>query len=175
MMYKKIKKITRTGRSTSNIGIGGEVKDKKGLMLTDPEEVRGRWKEYVEELYDMHKKPKMEALELELEEEVQEDSKGPELIEVELKGAMENPQEGKAGGCDGIPADIIKVLGGDRCSEVLMCRRMYDTGKWPEEFTRTVMIPLPKKPNARECADFRTVSLIPHAFKIMLQVLTKRI
>src|SRR5271170_5841313 len=95
LMYKKIKEITRTGRSTSNIDVGGEVKDKKGLMLTDPEEVRGRWREYVEELYDVHKKPKMEELDLELEEEVKEDSKGSELIEVELRGAMEDLKKGK--------------------------------------------------------------------------------
>lgn len=176
LMYKKIKEITRTGKSTSNIGVGGEVKDKRGLMLTDPEEVRGRWREYVEELYDGHKKPKMEELDLELEEEVKEDSKGPDLIEVELRGAIEDLKKGKAVGCDGIPAEIIKALGGDAQEYLMgMCRRMYDTGKWPEEFTRIVMIPLPKKPNARECADFRTISLIPHASKIMLRVLTKRI
>ena len=46
---------------------------------------------------------------------------------------------------------------------------------WPEEFTKTIMIPLPKKQNAIECSDFRTISLIPHASKIMLRILTKRV
>ena len=52
---------------------------------------------------------------------------------------------------------------------------MYDEGIWPEYFTRVVMIPLQKKPNAEECEDHRTISLIPHASKIMLKILTKRI
>jgi hypothetical protein len=52
---------------------------------------------------------------------------------------------------------------------------MYEEGKWPDDFTRTVMIPLPKKNNAVNCSDYRTISLICHASKIMLKVLTKRI
>ena len=52
---------------------------------------------------------------------------------------------------------------------------MYEEGKWPDDFTRTVMIPLPKKNNAVKCSDFRTISLICHASKFMLKVLTKRI
>src|SRR5579864_1431966 len=56
-----------------------------------------------------------------------------------------------------------------------MYKEMYDEGIWPEDFTRVVMIPLQKKPNAKECEDHRTISPIPHASKIMLKILTKRI
>src|SRR5579864_1524652 len=56
-----------------------------------------------------------------------------------------------------------------------MYKEMYDEGIWPEDFTRVVMISLQKKPNAEECEDHRTISLIPHALKIMLEILTKRI
>ena len=48
-------------------------------------------------------------------------------------------------------------------------------GKWPDDFTKTVMIPLPKKNNAIKCEDYRTISLISHASKIMLKILTKRL
>ena len=58
---------------------------------------------------------------------------------------------------------------------VELCRDMYEKGEWPKDFTRIAMIPLPKKPNATECGDYRTISLIPHASKIMLKILIKRI
>ena len=51
----------------------------------------------------------------------------------------------------------------------------YEKGKWPDDFTRIAMIPLPKKNNATKCSDFRTISLICHASKIVLRILTKRI
>ena len=55
------------------------------------------------------------------------------------------------------------------------CKDMHEKGEWPKDFTRIAMIPLPKKPNATECGDYRTISLIPHASKIVLKILTKRI
>ena len=66
-------------------------------------------------------------------------------------------------------------LGHYLLNRVDICQNMYEVGKWPDDFTRTVMIPLPKKNNAVKCSDFRTISLICHASKIMLKVLTKRI
>ena len=58
---------------------------------------------------------------------------------------------------------------------ILLCKDMYIKGKWPVEFTKVIMIPLLKKANAIECGDFRTISLIPHASKILLRILMKRI
>ena len=52
---------------------------------------------------------------------------------------------------------------------------IYDTGVWPEDFTKTIMVPLQKKPNATECADHRTISLLSHASKIILKILYNRI
>src|SRR5678816_1759847 len=85
-------------------------------------------------------------------------------------------KEGKAVGVDEIPAEMMKSLGGKALQEVCdICQQMYEEGKWPDDFTRTVMIPLPKKNNAVKCSDFRTISIICHASKIMLKVLSKRI
>src|SRR5579864_2600408 len=79
-------------------------------------------------------------------------------------------------GVDDIPAGFLKALGEEGTKELVeMCKKMYDEGIWPEDFTRVVMIALQKKPNAVECEDHRTISLIPHASKIMLKILTKRI
>src|SRR5215470_2066331 len=58
---------------------------------------------------------------------------------------------------------------------VSLCKSMYETGSWPNDFTRLVFVPLQKKENAVDCEDHRTISLICHASKIMLKVLTRRI
>ena len=56
-----------------------------------------------------------------------------------------------------------------------LCQKIYETGKWPADFLQTVIIPLAKIPNATECSDFRTISLLGHAAKVLTRVLTKRI
>ena len=56
-----------------------------------------------------------------------------------------------------------------------LCERIYKEGIWPDDFTKAVLIPLPKKMNAMACEDHRTISLIPHASEIMLRILTKRL
>src|SRR6476469_2740569 len=58
---------------------------------------------------------------------------------------------------------------------VELCKEMYVKGIWPSDFTRVVMIPLQKKKNAVECSDHQTISLISHALKILLKILTNRI
>ena len=58
---------------------------------------------------------------------------------------------------------------------IKLCQDMYEQGKWPSDFTKLVLIPLEKKPNAVHCEDYRTISLISHASKILMKVLTKRI
>ena len=69
----------------------------------------------------------------------------------------------KAEGVDGIPAEFWKVMGDKAMKELVkLCQEMYIQGVWPKDFTRVVMIPLPKKANAVECGDYRTISLIPH-------------
>jgi len=104
------------------------------------------------------------------------DEKGPELLESEILQALKEMKTGKAVGVDEVPAEFLKVLGERGEKElVTLCKEMYIKGKWPEDFTRVVMIPLQKKANAVECSDHRTISLISHASKIMLKVLTKRI
>ena len=94
----------------------------------------------------------------------------------EILLAISKMKEGKAVGVDEIPAEMLKSLGEKATQELCdICMDMYEEEKWPDDFTRTTMIPLPKKNNAVNCSDYRTISLICHASKIMLKVLTKRI
>src|SRR2546426_6684274 len=118
----------------------------------------------------------MVDLRIEPEGAVDEDSKGPDLLGDEIRLAIKEMKKGKAVGVDGIPAEFLKILGEDVYLHIeKICKNMYNTGTWPQDFTKVVMIPLQKKQNAVDCADHRTISLISHASKIMLRILTNRI
>ena len=145
-------------------------------MLTEPDEVRNRWREYIELLYDKNGKPSLEDIGLEEEYLIEDDYKGPKLIDSEVRAAVAEMKQNKAEGVDGIPAEFWKVLSGRALKELIgLCSQMYEEGVWPTDFSRVIMIPLQKKTNAVECGDHRTISLISHASKIMLKILTKRI
>src|SRR6476619_3067701 len=113
---------------------------------------------------------------IELEIDVDEDSKGPVILDSEVTNAIEALKVGKAIGPDGIPVEVWNVLGAKGTKELVgLCKEMYVKGIWPSDFTRVVMIPLQKKINAVECCDHRTISLISDAIKILLKILTTRI
>ena len=142
----------------------------------DKDDIKNRWKEYIEVLYDGEGKPLKENLKMEKESEVDEDSKGPDLLASEIKAAIKDLKNGKAVGIDGIPAEFWKNLDEEATLELVnICKRIYEEGVWPKDFAKTVLIPLPKKLNASDCGDYRTISLITHASKILLKVLNKRL
>src|SRR3989442_13833762 len=145
-------------------------------MVNEPEEVKETWRQYIESLYDKDGKPKIEDLQVEEREEVDDDVAGPEVLKSEILLAISEMKEGKAVGVDEIPAEMLKSLGEKTIQELCdICKDMYEEGKWSDDFTRTAMIPLAKKNNRVNCSDYRRISLICHATKIMLKVLTKRI
>src|SRR6476469_7547160 len=95
--------------------------------------------------------------------DVDENSKGPVILDSEVANAIEALKVGKAIGPDGIPAEFLKVLRAKGTKELAgLCKEMYVKSIWPSDFTRVVMIPLQKKMNAVECSDHRTISLISH-------------
>jgi hypothetical protein len=109
-------------------------------------------------------------------EPVLEDDIGPDLLEEEILAALREMKDDKAEGIDNIPVEMLKILGEKARSEFIgICKDVYKTGIWPKDFLQTVLVPIPKKPNATECGDYRTISLLTHASKIVLKVLTKRL
>ncbi len=173
LVYAKVRKLT--GKSKARNG-NMVITDDKGKLLTEPDDVRKRWKEYIEILYDREGKPKPGDIEVELEGTVCEDEKGPELLRSEIMTAITEMKGNKAVGVDNIPAEFWKVLGEKGIQELVeLCKQMYEQGVWPEDFTRVTMIPLQKKVNAVDCEDHRTISLISHASKVLLKILTRRI
>lgn len=174
LMYQEVSRLTRTGKkvATKNAAIN----DASGELITATRDIKDRWTEYIEELYSKSNKPRVEDFELEKENQVESDQKGPGLLIDEIHSAIKEIKNGKATGIDDIPAEFLKLLD-EKALEKLaeLCVEIYETGNWPEDFTKVVMIPIPKKANAVECADYRTISLISHASKILLKILTKRL
>ena len=78
----------------------------------------------------------------------------------------------KASGGDGIPVELFQILK-DEAMKVLhsICQQIWKTQQWSQDWKRSVFIPIPKKGNAKECSNYRTTALIPHASKVMLKIL----
>ena len=82
----------------------------------------------------------------------------------------------KASGGDGIPAELFQILK-DNAVKVLhsTCQQIWKTQQWPQDWKRSVFIPIPKESNAKECSNYRTIALISHASKVMLKTLQARL
>ena len=89
--------------------------------MTEEEDVKNRWKEYIEELYCADEKPKLVDLRIEPEGAVDEDSKGLDLLGDEIRLAIKEMEKGKAVGVDGIPADFLKIFGCATTSPSMVC------------------------------------------------------
>ena len=99
----------------------------------------------------------------------------PDVLECEVKWALGSITTNKASGGDGIPAELFKILK-DESVEILhsICQQIWDSQQWPQDWKRSVLIPIPKKDNAKECSKYHTVALILHASKVMLKILQAR-
>ena len=78
----------------------------------------------------------------------------------------------KASGGDGIPAELFQILKDDAVKVLhSICQHIWKTQQWPQAWKRSVFITIPKKGNAKECSNYRTIVLISHASKVMLKIL----
>ena len=92
-----------------------------------------------------------------------------------MKWASGSIAVNKASGGDGIPAELFQVLKNDAVKALhSMCQQIWKTQQWPQDWKRSVFIPVPKNGNAKECSDYRIIALISHACKVMLKVLQTR-
>ena len=97
----------------------------------------------------------------------------PDILEREVKWALGSITMNKVSGGDGIPAELFQILKDDAV-EVLhsICQQIWKTQQWPQDWKRSIFIPIPKKGNVKQCSNYHTISLISHASKVML-VITK--
>ena len=148
-LFKKIRDTKRTFHAKM-----GSIKDRNGMDLTEAEDIKKRWQEYTEELYkkDLHDPDNNDGVITYLE---------PDILECEVKWALESITMNKASRGDGIPVEVIQILK-DGAVKVLhpICQQIWKTQQWPQDWKRSVFIPISKKGDAKECSNYCTTALI---------------
>ena len=100
----------------------------------------------------------------------------PDILECEVNWALETIAMNKASGGDGIPVELFQILKDDAVTVLhSICQQIWKTQQWPQDWKRSVFIPIPKKGNAKECSNYCTIALISHASKVMLKILQARL
>ena len=100
----------------------------------------------------------------------------PDILECEVKWALESFPMNKANGGDGIPVELFQILKDDAVKVLhSICQQIWKTQQCPQDWKTSVFIPIPKKGNAKECSNYRTIELISHASKVMLKILQARL
>ena len=100
----------------------------------------------------------------------------PDILEFKVKGALGNNTTNKASGGGRIPVELFQILKDDAVKVLhLTCQQIWKTQQWPQDWKRSVFIPIPKKGNAKGCSNYRTIALISHSSKVMLKILQTRL
>ena len=147
----------------------GQIKDRNGLDLTEAEDIKKRWQDYTKQLYrkDLHNPYNHDGVITHLE---------PDILECEVKWALASITMNKASGGDRIPIKLFQILKDDAVKVLhSRCQQIWKTQQWPQDWKRSVFIPIPKKGNAKECSNYFTIELISHASKVMLKILQDRL
>ena len=148
----------------------GTLKDRNGMDLTEAEDIKKRWQKYTKQPYkkDLHDPDNKDGVITHLE---------PVILECEVKWALGSITTNKATGGEGIPVKLFQILKDDAVKVLLhaICLQIWKTQKWPQNWKRSVFIPIPKEDNAKECSNYHTIALISHASKVMLKILQARL
>ena len=139
------------------------------MDLTEAEDIKKRQQEYTEELHkkELHDPDNHDGVIIHLQ---------PDILEWEVKWALGSITTNKASGGDGIPVELFQILK-DEAVKVLhsICQQIWKTQHWPQDWKRSVCIPIPLKGNAKECSNYCTIALISHASKVILKFLQARL
>ena len=141
----------------------GSIKDRNGVGLTEAEDIKKRWQEYTEELYkkDINDPDNHNGVITHLE---------PKILECKLRWALGSITTNKASKGDGNSVELYQILKDDSVKVLhSLCQQIWKTQQWPQNWKRSVFIPIPKKANARKYSNYHTIALISHASKVMLK------
>ena len=147
----------------------GSIKDRNGKDLTEAEDIKKRWQEHTEELYkkDLHDPDNHNGVITHLE---------PDILECEVQWTLGSITVNKASGGGRIPVEQFQILKDNAVKMLHSIRQqIWKTQQWPQDWKRSVFIPIPKKDNAKECSNYCTIALISHASKVMVKILQVRL
>ena len=100
----------------------------------------------------------------------------PDILECEVKWALESITTNKASGGDAIPVELFQILKDDAVKVLhSICQLIWKIQQWPQDWKRSVFIPISKKGNPKECSNYRTIAIISHSSKVILKILQARL
>ena len=137
----------------------GSIKGRNDMDLTEAEDIKKRWQDYSEEVYekDLHDLDNHHGVITHLE---------PDILGCEVKWALESITTNKASGDDGIPVELFQILKDDTVKVLhSICQQIWKTQPWPQDWKRSVFIPIPKKGNPKRCSNYCIIALISHPIK----------
>ena len=146
----------------------GTIRERNGMDLKEAEDIKKRWQEYTE-LYrkGLNDPDNHDGVITHLE---------PDILECKVKWALGSITTNKASGGDRITVELFQILKDDAVKVLhSICQQIWKTQQWPQEWKRSVFIPIPKKGNAKECSNSHTIALVSHASKVMLKILQARL
>ena len=149
-LFKKIRDII--GTFLTKMGL---IKDRNGIDLKEAEDIKKKWQEYTEEMYkkDLHDLDNHDGVITHLE---------PDILECEVKWALESITMNKVSGGDRIPVELFQILKDDAVKVLhSICQQIWKTQQWPQDWKSSVFIPIPKKGNAKECSNRTTILISP--------------
>ena len=144
----------------------GTTKDRNGMDLTEAEDIKKRWQEYTGELYkkDLHDPDNHDGV-------ITHPHLEPDILECKVKLALGSITTNKASGGDGIPVELFQILKDDAVKVLYsICQQIWKIQQWPQDWKRSVFIPIPKKGNTKECSNYFKITLISPTSKIMLKI-----
>ena len=153
-----LKKIRDT-KGTSHAKMSS-IKDRNGMDLTEAEDVKKRWQEYTElNKKDLHDPDNHDGVVTYLE---------PDILECEVTQPLISITTNTASGGDKTPVKLFQILKDDAVKVLhSLCHQIWKTQQWPQDWKKSVSIPIPMKGNAKECSDYHTIAPISHNSKVM--------
>ena len=141
----------------------GSIKDRNGMDLTEAEDIKKKWQEYTEKLYkkDLHDPNNHDGVITHLK---------PDILECEVKWALESITTNKVSGGDGIPVELFQILKDDFVKLLYsICQQIWKTQQSPQGWKRSIFTPIPKKSNGKERSNYCTIALTTYTGKVMVK------
>ena len=139
------------------------------MDLTEADDIRNRWQEYTEKLYkkDLHDPDNHDDVLIHLD---------PDILEYKVKWALGSITTNKASGGDGLPVELFQILKDDGVKVLhSICQQIWKIQQCPQDWKRSVFIPIPKKGKYKDCSNYHTIALVSHTSKAMLKILQARL
>ena len=164
-MFDKIKKVQRKEFHVKQVTVNNEA----GQPIVDPDQIMKRWEQYGEKLFTTNTASAQRT-------KIDDFAKEPPPLIQEIESALKTLKAGKSPGLDNIPAELLKNSGENATKAIhTLCCSIWNTCQWPKDWKQQELVMLHKAGSMKECGNYRTIALISHTSKILLDIILRRL